>query len=207
MTGPPLVLLDGPPDLLALHVRDVAREGWSVVRGWTLPAEPWDLRSRRLLCAGEVGDEQAASQALLCAVRGTGILAAVTADESVRRRFEEDLRHLGPVQRRRGAGPAGAAVGPNGESTAAGSGTEAPAEAGESRAGPAIGRPGPAAGLDEDQVRLLRLLAEGLSVPEAAKACLLSQRTAERRLSAARRVLGVASTAEALVEWRRRDSG
>ena len=111
MSGPPLVLLDGPPDLLPLLAQEASREGWSVVRGWVLPPEPWDLRSRRLLCAGEVSDEQAASQALLCAVRGAGVLAAVTADESVRRRFEEDLRHLGPVERRRGAGRAGGAAG------------------------------------------------------------------------------------------------
>ena len=196
MSGPPLVLLDGPPDLLPLLAQEASREGWSVVRGWLLPPEPWDSRSRRLLCAGEVADEQAASQALLCAVRGTGVLAAVTADESVRRRFEEDLRHLGPVERRRGAGRAG------------GAGGAEPAGAAESEADDEVSRQGSGTGtLDEDQVRLLRLLAEGLSVPEAAKACLLSQRTAERRLSAARRTLGVSSTAEALLEWQRRGSG
>lgn len=53
--------------------------------------------------------------------------------------------------------------------------------------------------LDEQQLGLLRLLAEGRSVREAGKALFLSQRTAERKLAQARAVLGVTTTAEAVV--------
>jgi DNA-binding CsgD family transcriptional regulator len=52
--------------------------------------------------------------------------------------------------------------------------------------------------LAEDQITLLRLLASGLSLTDAAQRLFLSQRTAERRVAAARRTLGVATTAEAL---------
>jgi DNA-binding CsgD family transcriptional regulator len=56
--------------------------------------------------------------------------------------------------------------------------------------------------LTDDQAALLRLLAAGHSVPEAAGRLFLSQRTAERRLAAARTRLGVTSTAEALQAFR-----
>lgn len=61
-------------------------------------------------------------------------------------------------------------------------------------------RTGPS--LADDQVALLRLLAAGHSVPEAATRLYLSQRTAERRLAAARSELGVGTTAEALCAFR-----
>jgi DNA-binding CsgD family transcriptional regulator len=50
-----------------------------------------------------------------------------------------------------------------------------------------------------EQRQLLRLLADGLSVAEAAAFLHLSRRTAERRLAEARAVLGVATTAEAVL--------
>ncbi len=59
--------------------------------------------------------------------------------------------------------------------------------------------PDPQASLAEDQLALLRLLGAGASVPAAARQLFLSQRTAERRLAAARQQLGVATTAQALV--------
>ncbi len=56
--------------------------------------------------------------------------------------------------------------------------------------------------LDAEQRRLLGLLAEGLTLGEAAAQLGLSRRTADRRLAAARRVLGVSTTAEAIVASR-----
>ena len=53
--------------------------------------------------------------------------------------------------------------------------------------------------LGDDQRDLLRRLADGQSIPEAAAATFLSVRTAERRLGAARRLLGVRTTAEAVL--------
>jgi DNA-binding CsgD family transcriptional regulator len=53
--------------------------------------------------------------------------------------------------------------------------------------------------LDEEQRRLLNLLAEGFSVTAASRRLYLSRRTADRRLAAARAALGVRSNAEAVV--------
>jgi hypothetical protein len=58
--------------------------------------------------------------------------------------------------------------------------------------------PDPLAVLDDDQRALLAALAAGTSVGAAADALHLSTRTAERRLAAARRSLGVRTTAEAV---------
>jgi DNA-binding NarL/FixJ family response regulator len=53
--------------------------------------------------------------------------------------------------------------------------------------------------LDEEQRRLLELLGEGLRLGDAARELHISRRTADRRLAAARRALGVRTTAEAVV--------
>jgi DNA-binding CsgD family transcriptional regulator len=55
-------------------------------------------------------------------------------------------------------------------------------------------------GLDEDERRLLELLGDGFSLGEAARRLYLSRRTADRRLHSARRVLGVETTAEAIIK-------
>jgi DNA-binding NarL/FixJ family response regulator len=52
--------------------------------------------------------------------------------------------------------------------------------------------------LSADERGLLKLLAEGRTLGEAAKALHLSRRTADRRLVSAREKLGAASTAEAI---------
>ena len=61
--------------------------------------------------------------------------------------------------------------------------------------------PAPAA-VDDEQRRLLRLLADGWTLGEAAAELGLARRTADRRLDAARRTLGVERTAEALAKAR-----
>jgi DNA-binding CsgD family transcriptional regulator len=58
--------------------------------------------------------------------------------------------------------------------------------------------PDPLDQLDDEQRALLGSLASGASIGEAADALFLSTRTAERRLAAARRTLGVRTTAEAI---------
>jgi DNA-binding CsgD family transcriptional regulator len=52
--------------------------------------------------------------------------------------------------------------------------------------------------LPQDERQLLLLLAEGLTVREAALRCAMSVRSAERRLSSARQRLGVRTTAQAV---------
>jgi DNA-binding NarL/FixJ family response regulator len=57
--------------------------------------------------------------------------------------------------------------------------------------------------LADDERALLDMLADGLTVPEAAARLHLSQRTAERRLAEARAKLGAATTIEAIARSRR----
>lgn len=59
--------------------------------------------------------------------------------------------------------------------------------------------------LTDEQRALLRLLAQGRSITEAAEAVGLSRRTAHRRLDAARRALGVKSVTEAILHESRPD--
>lgn len=56
-------------------------------------------------------------------------------------------------------------------------------------------------GLDANERALLAALAQGLSVQQAADALFLSTRTAQRRLTSARKSLGVRTTREAVVAW------
>jgi DNA-binding NarL/FixJ family response regulator len=58
--------------------------------------------------------------------------------------------------------------------------------------------------LTVEQRELLALLADGLSLGDAAQRMHLSRRTADRRLAAARATLGAATTAEALRAFARR---
>jgi DNA-binding NarL/FixJ family response regulator len=67
-----------------------------------------------------------------------------------------------------------------------------------------LGEPPPAATLSADEEALLAHLLAGASLGEAARALHLSRRTADRRLSSARRALGAASTSEAVVLAARR---
>ncbi len=63
-------------------------------------------------------------------------------------------------------------------------------------------QPASAPSLDEQTQALLDLLADGLTVAQAARRLGLSSRTATRRIQAARERLGVTSTAEAVVASR-----
>lgn len=61
----------------------------------------------------------------------------------------------------------------------------------------------PAPVLDQDERAILRCLAEGQTLGEAANTLGLSRRTADRRLADARRALGVERTVEAVAKARR----
>jgi DNA-binding NarL/FixJ family response regulator len=62
--------------------------------------------------------------------------------------------------------------------------------------------PAPASALDAADRALMGLLGGGVSLREAARRLFLSPRTADRRLAAIRRHLGVCTTAEAVRAWR-----
>jgi DNA-binding NarL/FixJ family response regulator len=61
--------------------------------------------------------------------------------------------------------------------------------------------------LSYEERRLLKLLAAGISVSEAARKLYISRRTAERRLRAARLTLGVRTTTEAVMAVGRSQRG
>jgi len=61
--------------------------------------------------------------------------------------------------------------------------------------------------LDAQTTDLLRALSDGRSIADAATECLMSLRTAHRRLDRAKQALGVGSRAELLVEFARRHDG
>jgi DNA-binding NarL/FixJ family response regulator len=159
--------------------------GGIVQTTFALPAEPWDLRSARMTCIAGVEGADDAAAALMCALRGVDVVAVMDAAAvggvsrgwSGADEFLADLCRLGTRRSWDGGSVAAPAVGS----------VERPAAAGDA-GGP----------LSADQQQILELLADGCSLPEVAAQLFLSLRTAERRLSAARRLLGVRSTAEAL---------
>lgn len=94
-TRPPIILL--PPDAdLAAAVRDLTGQ-WRIHQGFELPAEPWDLLPHRLVATGLVRDGAGAQAALLCAVRGAGLVVAVDRTEPWAEAFLADLARLRPA--------------------------------------------------------------------------------------------------------------
>lgn len=93
MVRPPHRVL--PPDAdLAAAAADAVRRGWLVHQGFVPPAEPWDLAPRRMVAVGAVGSAGAARAALLCAVRGTGLLVIVDRAQPWAAAFLADLSRL-----------------------------------------------------------------------------------------------------------------
>jgi len=170
------------PDALERSTLERLRHAGGVVQTtFLLPAEPWDLAASGITCIAGVDGPTAAGAALAVALRGADLVVVVNPafawpglDD-----FLDDLQRLRA--------------------------TALPSAAGaRSVAGRSVGSTAPSAAVDlgelsADQRQILALLADGLALPDVAARLYLSLRTAERRLGAARRLLGVRSTAEALV--------
>jgi DNA-binding NarL/FixJ family response regulator len=167
---PPYLVLPPPSDLDRV-ARDLTRRGWQVHRGFTPAEEPWDLAPTRLVAVGVVTDREAAEAALLCAVRGAGLVVTLDQGRSWAPGFLHDLARLEP----------GGVASPT------------PADAGASTDG--LGS------LTAEQCDLLDLLAAGHSIAEAARLRYLSLRTANRRVADARATLGVPTTREAVLAY------
>jgi hypothetical protein len=122
-----------------------------------------------------VRDEGSAVDAVRRAASGRPVMVLLDAPSEVGDRVLRDLRRLGGVVAVHRAGPGA----------------------------PGPGAPGPGDDaldrLPADCVALLELLATGLPLGEAAGRLHLARRTADRRLALARRTLGVATTAEAVL--------
>lgn len=106
MAGP-FVLL-GAGDDLGIAAADLARRGWRIHRGLQPPAEPWDLGPARVVVVGELPDLAAAQAALLCAVRGAGLVVGLDPAAPWATGFRDDLRQLAPAERAAGPEPVGA---------------------------------------------------------------------------------------------------
>ena len=91
--GPPVLLVEDATSAEAL-AEVVAPAGWTRHDGFELPAEPWDLARRRLVCVGLVDSDAAVGAALTALARGAGLVVAVTVEGSARHRFLEDLHKV-----------------------------------------------------------------------------------------------------------------
>ncbi|WP_026931633.1 hypothetical protein [Glycomyces tenuis] len=76
-------------------VRRCAAAGWKAHRGFALLEPAWDLAERRLVAHGPVADEHTASQAVLAAARGAGVVAV--AGGRIALALAADLRRVGPL--------------------------------------------------------------------------------------------------------------
>lgn len=76
-------------------VRRCAAAGWKAHRGFALLDQSWDLTERRLVVHGSVTDEHTASQAVLAAARGAGVVAV--AGGRIALALAADLRRVGPL--------------------------------------------------------------------------------------------------------------
>jgi len=156
-------------------LRRLARAGWRTREGFALPDPSWDVTAQRLLLYGRVTDLDTAKLAVEAAARGAALVAIADANSDVGRALLADLTRLGPVGRDGDAEPV-------------------PAGTGDEPALPA---------LLPEQRALLDRLAGGETIAAAAAAEFLSLRTANRRIAQAREVLGVRTTAEAVVSYLR----
>ncbi len=88
-------------DATATAIRRLTREGWCVQRGLTLPREPWDVTSRKLVVSGAVSDQQGLTVTASAAARGAGVIAQCS-NSGLATALEAVLAKVGPVRRELG---------------------------------------------------------------------------------------------------------
>lgn len=93
MSAPLVVVRSG--DVATPIVRRLSRDGWTVRRGFVLPAQPWHLGVLRLVLTGHVLGAAETAAAVLAAARGAGLV--VVADTSVALALHADLARIGFV--------------------------------------------------------------------------------------------------------------
>ena len=93
---PPVVLVCDDLDDLGDAAAALGEDGWTTRAGFTLPAEPWDLTSRRWVCRGSVGDTSDAEAAIWALVRGCALV--VVAGPGAPTDFGSDLARAGRVR-------------------------------------------------------------------------------------------------------------
>ena len=91
-------LLLGPEADLHPTVVELARRGWRPHHGLEPPPEPWDLGPARIVAVGALPDLAAAQAALLCAVRGAGLVVGLDPAAPWAAGFRADLRRIAPAE-------------------------------------------------------------------------------------------------------------
>jgi DNA-binding CsgD family transcriptional regulator len=93
---PPYLVLAPGADL-DRTAAELGRQGWRLHRGLEPPAEPWDLGPAKLVAVAALPDLAAAEAALLCAVRGAGLVVGLDPAAPWAAGFRADLRSLAPA--------------------------------------------------------------------------------------------------------------
>jgi DNA-binding NarL/FixJ family response regulator len=93
---PPYVVLVPPGDLDRASA-DLVKRGWQVLRGFAPDDEPWDLAPAKVVAVGAVTGQAEAEAALLCAVRGAGLVVTLDRGGSWAAGFLADLERLAPA--------------------------------------------------------------------------------------------------------------
>lgn len=104
--APPYLVLEPGADL-ERAAAELGRQGWRLHRGLEPPVEPWDLGPARLVAVAPLPDLAAAQAALLCAVRGVGLVVGLDPAAPWAAGFRADLRSLAPAAAAVGPAPAG----------------------------------------------------------------------------------------------------
>ncbi|CAM3558779.1 LuxR family transcriptional regulator [Stackebrandtia soli] len=158
-------------------LRRLARDGWHTRSGFAITDTGWDVSGGRTVRYGRVPDADTAALAVLAAARGAGVVCVCDPVSAQGRALNADLARVGPV----GVDP--------------------------SRDEPSASQVNGTLPVTEEQAALLARLADGETIAAAAEAEFLSLRTANRRIAAARKALGVATTREAVLAFTRARRG
>jgi DNA-binding NarL/FixJ family response regulator len=97
----PIVIVEGPPEAFRRAVEELRSEGWTIRDGFDADRpSPTEVR------AGAVADAASAGRAVLAVLAGAGLVVHATAGGDLIDRLLDDLRHIGQVDHRTGAGSA-----------------------------------------------------------------------------------------------------
>jgi DNA-binding NarL/FixJ family response regulator len=97
----PLIVVEGSLVAYAEAVHTARAQGWRVVDGFDVAGGI--APGEHTVCVGEVRTRTDAEHAVLAAARGAGVVVWAVADRDVLDLVYEDLRRLGPVERRTGS--------------------------------------------------------------------------------------------------------
>ena len=78
-------------------IRQLSNAGWESRSDFALLEANWDVAGRKVVCHARVADEHAASQAVLAAARGAGVVAVCDPSGMWGRRVRLDLERIGAL--------------------------------------------------------------------------------------------------------------